>query len=139
MRIFSLASAISLATVAAGAEPTIEDACLRAAEHYFQVENLEMSKVQSFPELSPPRVRMHISGQGLPTFGLDKIAALLDAKPDDAPNGLEAASTIGPVVCKFESSAPPFALTYFDCAGMACLPTKQRLEELQTLLGREGL
>lgn len=136
MRTLLLAAAAVVFVGTATAEPTIEDACLRAAEHYFHAEGLEPSKVQAFPELTPPRVKLFVSGDGLPPSPHDAVASLLSgaSTPDtDQPR------TIGPVACKFENPAAPFGLLDFDCAGMACLPTNERIEEVRLLLEREGL
>lgn len=132
MRTILLAAVASVAATTVFAQPKIEDACLRAAELYFQVDGLEMSKVQSFPELSPPRVRMHVSGENLPDHSFDPIAALLSGKP-----AKKEKVTIGPVVCEFTNNAAPFELTHFDCATTACLPSDRRVEEIRTLLRRE--
>lgn len=132
--LFAALAAATFSSVAA--EPTIEDACLRAAEHYFHAEGLEPSKVQAFPELNPPRVLLFVSGAGLPLASHDAVASLLSGVPAPATNEPR---TIGPVACDFESASAPFGLVSFDCAGMACLPTDERIEEIRALLNREGL
>lgn len=134
MRTLLLAAAAvaSVAATTVFAQPKIEDACLRAAELYFQVDGLEMSKVQSFPELSPPRVRMHVSGENLPDLGLDAIATLLGGKPAEQKRVPSVQ-----VVCEFTNNAAPFELTHFDCASMACWPSDKRVEEIRILLQRE--
>lgn len=134
MRQYLCAAIAALTTYPAAAGTTIVDACLRASELYFQVDGLEMSKVQSFPELSPPRVRMHVSGENLPDLGLDAIATLLGGKPAEQKRVPSVQ-----VVCEFTNNAAPFQLTHFDCASMACLPSDKRIEEIRALLTREGL
>ena len=125
-----IAVAAMLVTGSAHAtEPTIIDACVRAAEIYFQTDSVKPTSVQAFPELNPPRVRALMSGDGIPAPMADQLASLL--------GGLSSSSKSTETVCEFSSASAPFELQKFDCG--VCLMTSKRLDELQTLLEREGL
>lgn len=134
MRTLIVAVAVMLLAGTAQAE-TIVDACERVAALEFGVD-VTSSDVQAFPELDPPRVRMrvHAPASSGRVPGPDRIAAMLEGRtinPDQPADH-------GMVMCRFERAEKPFGLTYFECAGMACFITPERLEELQTLLARDG-
>lgn len=115
----------ALAALVAGhaqaAEPTIDSACIRAAAAIAVSPNVVAYVVQSFPDLTPPRVKIRY-----------KLAQ------QDQTNG-----TV--LTCKFQRTKPPFGLTEL-CVASGCVsadvstPTGRALyEEVSTLLKREGL
>ncbi len=129
MRMIILAAA--LAATPAAAQTTLVDACQRAAEHYWSVETSSVSDVQEFSELSPPRVRMRVAVQI--EGAVDRTAALLGA--DAAPRSAD----MGTVTCEFTDSVAPFGLASF-CPPEGCwLLEPSRLQEIQTLMQRDGL
>lgn len=91
------------------------------------------SRVQQFPDLTPPRVRMEILAED--ATPRDLVAALLESR---APSNEPRIRNFGVVMCEFESTAAPFSLATFDCAGTSCFIDNQRLQELQALLKQDG-
>lgn len=113
----------------------IVEACEHVAALEFGVNAVTSSDVQAFPELNPPRVRMRVHGpRGSSGFASDAIAGLLSGERRDA----DAMHDYGQVRCEFETANRPYGLRAFDCAGMSCFISESRLEELQTLMQRDG-
>lgn len=115
------------------ADPTIIDACKRAAEHYWNTPVSTVTDVQSFPELSPPRVRMRVATERV--IETSAIAKLLNGDSSDTVYSRNE----GEIRCEFSQAQPPFGLSSF-CPPEGCffMPSSH-LEELQVLLKRDGL
>jgi hypothetical protein len=109
---------------------TIVDACERVAALEFGVDTVTSSDVHAFPELSPPRVRMRVAYSR--TVESDPIAKVLGGEAG------EVTTDAGQVMCRFDRAKKPFGLAHFECAGMACSISPERLEELQALMARDG-
>lgn len=115
------------------ADPTIVDACKRAAEHYWNTPVSTVTDVQSFPELSPPRVRMKVATEE--GSGGNKIAELLRQQLNEPMRPYDR----GEIRCEFTQAKPPFGLSLF-CPSRWCSDVSpSRLEELQVLMKRDGL
>lgn len=124
-----LVAALLIASPTNASEPTMVDACVRAAEHYFQTDGLVPTNVQAFPDLKPPRVRAIMAGEGVPAPMSEQVALLLGGETTN--------DRTTETVCEFESASAPFRLSGFDCG--VCLMTDNRLEEIQALMKQEGL
>ncbi len=138
----AIAAVALMAAPAHSQEPTIVEACLKAASFQLGYDDLETTNVQSFPELSPPRVRMDVHRTETPSG--NRIADILN-------NAIEGSATddftrsYGEVRCEFDRATPPFELSDFHCSTLICSELyidpelkRRRLEELQTLMAREG-
>jgi hypothetical protein len=137
MRAALVAAILLLAPVGAEAnEPTIVDACARAAALQLNVAEVQPADVQAFPELSPPRVRftaMVAKGSADLSEALDDMFELRSAEGDYR--------DFGWVECEFATSTAPFGLLSFLCQDNRCnelVWDDKRLEELKALLAREG-
>jgi hypothetical protein len=130
---------IFCAFVATGANSqTIIDACERVAGYELGLAEVHSFDVQAFPELNPPRVRMRVKGEAPFTDLIadalrDGLTARAAAAVASIPNNLR---DFGLIRCEFESNAPPFGLSLFECDKMPCSISDKRLEELQVLLRR---
>ncbi|MDF1606952.1 hypothetical protein PZ897_02045 [Hoeflea sp. YIM 152468] len=114
-------------------QPTITDACQRAAEHHWNASGSIATDVQAFPDLSPPRVRMRIAVE-LPNRP-SRVAALLSGEKQPSTHTVDQ----GEVECSFSHPTAPFGLSQF-CPPEGCwLISPSRLEELQELMRRDGL
>lgn len=127
----AIAALTALSLPAYGQEPDIVDACVAATAHFYQVDEIEWSAPQAFPELDPPRVRMQIkipAGGSVP----GAIGRLMFGQ--DAPAEKETYA----VKCAFESAETPFGLIEFAPPDWELGVRSDRLEELRVLLEREG-
>lgn len=96
----------------AKAEDTIVDACHAAAAFLFTADKSDMkiANIQSFPELTPPRV-----------------------------NFLMIESFNGVFSCQFKSNTKPYQIEQLCLDRSSCLSTgEERFEEVRTLLKRAG-
>lgn len=117
---------------------TIVDACERVASYQFGLAEVHSFDVQAFPELTPPRVQMRLRGRAASAGAISDALAQEIARREAVRSGETPPDEIGLVRCEFENNAPPFGLSAFRCAGIACLGgiSDERLEELQVLLQR---
>ena len=109
---------------------SIVEVCQRAVALYLNVPELEGSNVHALPESQPPRVRITARY----VVKLDAVAATV-RRLTGQPTTLDAET---PFVCSFVQAVKPFGLTKLcHSDSLGCID-KERLEELQVLLSREG-
>ena len=100
--------------------PALEKACTKVARDFNLASTITLGAVQSFPELSPPGVRL--------TYSTDR-----NAKPEDIDDQLE---------CEFDSNTAPLGLKRF-CLERTCYSAdskdpaeRRRFEEIRLLMER---
>lgn len=116
------AALIAAPTLAFAQAPGLEETCSLVARNFEMAPAVKVGVVQSFPELTPPGVRLTYSTE-------------LDAEP---------ASITDTIECQFEKASAPFKLVKF-CLNGTCYAAdeknperRRRFEEAQSLLSRSN-
>lgn len=119
-RLFALSFFLASASTALAQSPGLEKACAKVAKDFNLAATITLGTVQSFPELSPPGVRL--------TYSTDR-----NAKPEEIDDQLE---------CEFDSNTAPFGLKRF-CFERTCYSPdskdpaeRRRFEEIRLLMER---
>lgn len=135
MRLIALAAgvaAIITSNAAAAAEPTIDDACMRAVELTLGEGDYAADELQSFPEMNPPRTRFVVTREAR------SVADVL-LESEGSAKSTSKRDAVGAAQCEFAASKAPFGLVSFCVADGCILGTSpERLQELQVMLEREG-
>ncbi|WP_454286494.1 hypothetical protein [Rhizobium arsenicireducens] len=121
--IFLVAAALFAApTFALAQAPGLEETCAIVARNFEMVKAVKLGVTQSFPELTPPGVRMTYSTK-------------LDAEDANITDTIE---------CQFEKASAPFKLVKF-CLNNTCYTAdeknperRRRFEEAQSLLAKQN-